>query len=238
MRTMRLALAMLFAALAFSTMAASSASAFHPLFLTQSGKELLFSGEGIKPILRAEEAGLPATLECERVLIDGFALNLSTLAHRVLVLFEGKCTLKVNGGANELCREPLVFKKSLAELGLLTSTNHKVVMLLAASDGTTVFDTSECGGNQTTVSGSIVAEIPENNAKLEKQINVSRSTLEVVYATTNKNNQQAITEIWLLGTQMTGDELKVEGFLGGKVAWEDVLNLKGDGNIEISTTKL
>jgi hypothetical protein len=237
MRIMKPAVAALFAVLACSAMAASSASAFHPLFLTQSAKELLFSGEGLKPVLRAEEAGVPGTLECERVLIDGFALNLSTLAHDILVLFEGKCTLKVQGGGNEPCREPLVFKKSLAELGLLTSTNHKVVLLLVSSEGT-IFDESECSGLRTTVSGSIIAEIPENNAKLEKQINVSRSELEVVFATVNKNNQQAITEIWLLGTQMTGDELKVEGFFGGKAAEELTLNLKGDGKVEISTTKL
>jgi hypothetical protein len=241
MRIMKSALAALFAVSAFSAMAASSASAWHPLFLTQSGKELLFSGEGSKLVLRTERAGLPATLECEKILIHGLALNLSTLAHGVLLLLHSKCLLKVNGGANETCNEPIELKLALAELGLLTSTNHRVVLLLAPSGvpvGTTTFALLECRGELAKISGTIVGEIPERNALGENQLNTPRNDIELVFATINKSNHQSISEIFLLGTKLTKQELTASGFMSGPTALEAAMNLKGDGTIEVSTTKM
>jgi hypothetical protein len=241
MRLMKLALAALFAVLAFSAMVASSASAFHPLFVTLSAKELLFSGLGVDPILRGERGGFVATVLCEKVLAHGFVLHLSTLLHLLLLHFEGKCVQKIGGGANETCKEPILTKLLLGELGLLTSAKLLVVLLLRPSTGTE-FAAIECGtGEATHVGGVIIGEIPENfkgNA-LEKQINTERSEIEIVFATINKSQHQSITEIFLLGVQMgPGEELSISGFLGGPASEEATATLKGDGKLEISTTKV
>jgi len=231
---MKMALAALIAVFAFSAMAVSSASAFHPLFLTASKQTLLFTGLGVDPLLRGEVAGVVATVLCEKVLIHGFILHNSTLAHLLGLLFEGKCVQHIGSGGAEACKEHITTKPILAELGLLSSTNHTVVILLAPSTGTE-FVTLECGSMTTTVSGTIVGEIPETNAKLEKQINEPRESLEIVFATVSKNNQQKITEIFLLGSQMTGQELKVTGLFGGKASEEATATLTSDGIVTICT---
>jgi len=231
----RLALAALFAVLAFSAMATSSASAFfHPLFITQSGKELLFSGLGGKATLRSPSG----TVECEKTLIHGFALHLSTLAHRILLLFEGKCELVTpikaacsNEGTH------ITSKLLLGELGLLTSSNHKVVILLAPSSGTESAKFN-CGiGGEIAVTGAIVGEIPEINTKGVNQYNKPLTEMEQVFESVGKNSEkQVIQEIFLLGTQMTGVHL----LSNNQEASEEIKSnpvLKGDGTIEITTTK-
>jgi predicted aconitase with swiveling domain len=240
MRIIGSALAALFAVLAFSAMAASSASAFHPLFLTLSGKTLLFTGEGLKPVLRGEVGIALATVECEKVLIHGNILNNSPLVHLLPLLFEGKCEQKIGGGANELCEggNHLTTSAILAELGLQSSSNKNVVILLAPS-GTSNFITFKCGsGAATTVTGAIIGEIPETNAKEEKQIDAAPKTeLEVNFKTVSKNNQQANTTIFLLGEEMPGPiELKVSGLFGGKASEEALGNiLTSDGPVVICT---
>jgi len=233
---MRLALAALFAVLAFSAMATSSASAFfHPLFITQSGKELLFSGLGGKATLRSASG----TVECEKTLIHGFALHLSTLAHRILLLFEGKCELVTpikaacsNQGTH------ITSKLLLGELGLLSATNHKVLILLAPSSETESAKFN-CGiGGEITVTGAIVGEIPEINAKGVNQYNKPLTEMEQVFESVGRNSEkQAIQEIFLLGTQMSGP---IHLLSNGSEASEEIRSnpiLKGDGTIEITTTK-
>jgi hypothetical protein len=235
MRITRLALAALFAVLAFSAMAASSASAFHPLFITQSGKELLFSGLGGKATLRSANGGV---VECEKTLIHGFALHLSTLAHRILLLFEGKCELV--SPIKAACSNQgthITLKLLLGELGLLTATNHKVLILLAPASGTESAK-FECGiAGEIAVTGAIVGEIPEINAKGVNQYNKPLTEMEQVFESVGKNSEkQAIQEIFLLGTQMTGVHL----LTNGNEASEEIKSnpiLKGDGTIEITTTK-
>ncbi len=240
MKAIRLLGLVFFAVLAFGAVGAigaSTASAFHPLFLTLSGKTLLFLGLGKDPILRGERAGVQATILCEKVLVHGLILHLSTLVHLLPLLFEGDCLQKLGTGASETCKEHITTKPILGELGLLLlgSNPPDVVILLTPSDGTTTFVELECGGMKTTVGGTIVGEIPENfkgNAA-EKQIETLRETLEIVFATKNKNNEQAITSIDLLGVEMTKQELKVEGFLGGKASEEASAELHADGLIRI-----
>jgi len=233
MRIVKLALAALFAVMAFSALAVSSASAFHPLFLTQSGKTLLILGLGVDPILRGEQAGVAATILCEKVLVHGFVLHASTLLHLLKIIFHGKCVQKIGTGGNETCTEPIETKPILAEIGLLTSSNPKVVILLGPSDGTTNFASPVCGGHETKVGGVIVAEIPAENAARESQIETERTEYEVKFATLNKNNHQSITEIFLLGAQMTKQELSIEGFLGGPASEEVIVKLDADGWVRI-----
>jgi hypothetical protein len=228
-------MAALVAVLAFGAIMASTAgAATHPLFLTASGKTLLFLGEGSKPVLRGEVAGVVATVECEKVLVHGLILHESSLAHLLPLLFEGKCEQKIPNRAAETCEEHITTKPILAELGLLKSGSKTVVMLLAPGDGTTTFVVLKCGGNTTTVSGTIVGEIPEKNSEGQNQYDVERETLEVIFATSPAGtNQQAITTIFLLGVEMTGQELKIAGFLGGKASEEATANLKADGKVKI-----
>jgi len=228
-------LAALFAVLAFSAMASTAAAAVHPLFLTESKKTLLFLGEGSNPVLRGLNAGAAATIECQKVLIHGFILHESSLVHLLPILFENKCVQRINGGAAEECSPLHITTKSiLAELGLIKSGTKPVVILLAPGDGTTVFAKFKCGAVETTVEGTIVGEIPEKNALGENQYNVERTELEVIFATKPAgSDQQAITTIFLLGEEMTKQELKVAGFLGGKAAEEATANLKADGKVKI-----
>jgi hypothetical protein len=212
------------------------ATARHPLFLTESGTELLFSGSnpaGTTPTLRALNLGVLGTITCERVLVDGFARPKSPLAHSVLVVFHGKCeqTIGVNKSA---CTEPILWKPSSAELGLVLG--NKTVGILLTPEGTPVFATPTCGGNTTTIEGAVVGEVPEINKKAENQYNKLLSEIEYVFEAAGKNSEnQNITSIELLGTTMTGAELKVTGFFGGKASQEMTLILKGDGKIEICT---
>jgi hypothetical protein len=229
MRIVKLALAAVLAVLAFSAMAAGSASAVgHPLFETQSKAELLFSGLGGLALLRGS-----SIIDCEKTLIHGFASNKSTLAHKILLLFEGKC----KNGSGVTCENDnghITSKLLLGELGLLTSTNHKVVILLSPQEGT-VNAKFTCGIITVEVEGAIVGDIPEINAKGVNQYNKQLSEIEEVFESEAKNTKQKITEIFLLGTQMPGP-IHLTAF--GAEASEEVKPnpvLKGDGTIEITT---
>jgi hypothetical protein len=235
MRVIRLALAALFAVLAFSAMAATSASAFHPLFLTLSGKPLLFLGLGVDPILRGEVAKVQSTILCEKVLVHGLILHLSTLVHFLKIIFHGKCVQKIGTGNPEACTEPIETKPILGELGLLLLPGlpSDVVILLRPEDGTTNFANVVCGTTETKVGGVIVGEIPELDKNGQPQIEVLRETLEIVFATVNKNNVQRIKEIDLLGVNMTKQELSVEGLFGGAASEEATVETHANGPIRI-----
>jgi hypothetical protein len=230
-------LAALLAVLASGAVVAASASAFHPLFLNGNGAaELLFSGEGGLFRLRALNLGVLGTIDCEKSLVHGFTLNKSTLARKVLFTFEGKC-LKTVGSIVGKCTEPIKTVNTSVELGLASSTLHKVLELVAPESGTE-FWTEECEANNTTYEGAFVGEIPETNTADEAQLNVQRSSSETVFEAQGKStDQQKYTSLELLGSLMTGVELKAQGFFGGKVSFEFGVTTKplANGTVEIST---
>lgn len=232
MKIMRLALAALFAVLAFSAMTASSASAFHPLFLTASGSELLFSGTGGLSVLRAEKLGNVGEVDCKESLVHGFALNGSTLAHKVFILFH-TCLLTIPATKEHKNCLDVTTKLMKAELGLLSTT--KTVLLLLAPESGTEFTKIECEGNKTTVGGAIIGEIPATSAGGTGQYNKDLAEIEIVFASVNKNQFQKYTSIELLGSLMTGIKLIVTEFLGGEASDEGSAILKGDGLIGVST---
>lgn len=236
------ALAAMVAVLAFGAVGAGSASAFHPLFLNEGNKaELLFSGEGslattgVLPTLRALNAGILGTITCEKVLVDGFAENKSTLAHRVKVEFHGKCTLHSNATGLVACTETIKVNQSLAELGLVLG-NKTVGILLASSEKAPEFVKVTCGSNITTVEGAVIGEIPEKVGTVEQYNKPLIETLQVFEAEGKSSENQNITSIELLGVNMTvGTTLKVSGFFGGAASEEASVTLTGDGKIEICT---
>lgn len=230
---MKSVMAVLIAAVAFGAMAVGNASAFHPLFLTESGKELLVIGLSLRALVRFGNI-LPVVIHCERDLFHGWILNRSPLIHRATLLLHGKCILLFNGMTTP-CTEPIHFFRALLELGLISSTNKKVAILSAPSEGGTEAVKITCGTNTVTLSGAVVGEIPEINAKLENQYNKQLSELEAVFAAENETEKQKITEIFLLGTQMTKVELTASGAGSGPASLESTEALNGDGKVEICT---
>lgn len=232
MRFMKLAMLALVAVFAVGAMTAATASAAAgPLFLTESAKELSFTASGGVATLRGLNLGAVGTITCEKNTSKGFITPKSTLAHRVVVEFSGKCeqTVGTNKGT---CTEPIKTAEMLAELGLVSK---KVVELLAPSSGTT-FVTVTCTNGNTTVEGAVVGEFPEVNAKGVNQYNKMLTESELVFEAEGKNtDNQAIKTIELLGTNMTGAELKVSGFFGGKASQEGTGIIKPDGGVEICT---
>ncbi len=231
MRLIKLAFAPVFAVL-FCVLAATSASAVTPLFLNQGGKPLLlFSGEnlaGTKATLRATGG----EVTCEKVFVDGFTLTKSTLAHRVLMDFNGKCEQNSFGNFTT-CTEPIDAKPLLAELGLILG-NKTAGILLEPSDGTKELTTIKCGTDTTTISGSVIGVIPEVNKKLVNQYSKQLSEVELVFESENKSGErQNVTSIELLGLNMTNVELNTVGFLAGEASLEYAVILKPDGTFEI-----
>jgi hypothetical protein len=228
-----LALLTLLATMAWSVTMTSSAFAFHPLFLTASGKALSFTGTSKLTLFRAQVFGIIGTIDCEKGASSGVALSKATLALKVELEYSGKCEQTV-GSTKTSCTEPIKFKLTFIELGLLTSSK-KVALLLAPESGTE-FVKITCGGNTSTVEGAVVAEFPETNAVGEKQYNTSRSSLELVLKSENKNENQAITSIELSGVSMTKVEPKVSGFFGGKASVESTQTISFDSGVLICTT--
>jgi hypothetical protein len=235
MRHTKVIMIAVFATVALSGLTATSAAAFHPLFLTQSGKELLVTGEGNLGILRSLTAGVLGTVECHKILAHGWVVNKSTLVKRVTVSLHTKCELTV-GSTKTACTEPIVLKEGLGELGLLvTPSGKKIVVALGAPTTGTEFVKFTCGSNTTTVEGAVVGEIPEINKKLVNQYNKQLTEGEGILAAENKGENQQYTTIELLGVQMTKAELKVSGFFGGKASVEASEVGKNAGWIEICT---
>lgn len=229
MRLIKLALAALFAVLAFSAMVSGSALAAHPQFLTASGRTLSFKGESGTGLLRGVGGN---TIHCEHDLSSGEILNASPLARNVEVEFKGNCTLLPLGVK---CNEPIKIKLASAELGLILS-KRTVVLLLSPESGTEFVEVV-CSVNKINVEGAVIGEFPETNALGENQYNVTRDEYELKFESENKNtNKQKIKEICLLGTQMTGVGLSTTGSLFvGEASEETTETLKGDGLVTIDT---
>lgn len=235
MRHTKAVLTAIFAMVMLYGLTATSAAAFHPLFLTQSGKELLVTGEGNLGIFRALTAGVLGTVECHKVLAHGWVVNKSTLVKRVTVSLHTKCEETING-TKTACTEPIVLKELLGELGLLvTPAGKKIVVALGAPTSGTEFASFTCGSNTTKVEGAAVGEVPEINAKGVNQYNKQLTEGEGILATENKGENQLYNSIELLGVQMTKVELKVSGFFGGKASIEASEVGKNAGWIEICT---
>jgi hypothetical protein len=233
MRHMKAVLTVISAMVAFSGMIATGAGAFHPLYLTQSGKELLVTNEGGLGVIRGLAAGVLGTIECHKFLAHGWVLNKSTLAHRIKITFHTGCT-EIVGSTKEHCTEPIVLKEMLSELGLIGG-NKVVGVLLAPSDGTKVFVNVTCGPGRLTVEGATIAEVPEINAKGVNQYNKQLTEGEAVLEAENKTENQKFTSIELLEVVMTKAELTVSGFFGGKASVEGREVGKNAGWIEICT---
>ncbi len=235
--TMRLVLTAAFAAAVFGALTAVTASAFHPLFLTQSKRELLVLGLGGLWIERAEKAGAVGEFACEKVLIHGWVSHDSPLIHRLLLTFHGKCGLSVPAiNEHKKCTEPITTKLILGELGLASSTVHTVLILLIPASGTEFYK-AECEGNKITVGGAIIGEIPEINAKGQNQYNKKIAETETVFAVESTKPQvQELQTIWLLGVQM-GSNIKLTAaeFFGGNTSWEFAFTTHGAGGMEICT---
>jgi hypothetical protein len=232
MRQLKTVLIAVFTMTALSGLSATNASAFHPLVLTQSGKELLVTGEAGLGVIRALSAGVAATIECHKVLAHGWVLNKSTLGNRIKISFHTHCEQTV-GGTKSACTEPIVLKEMIGELGLV---GNKVVGILLAPTSGAEFVKVTCGGNTTTVEGATIVEVPEINRFGVNQYNKQLTEGEAIFATEGKSENPKYTSIELLGVQMTKVELKVSGFFGGKAAVEgNEFNVSTQGSFEICT---
>jgi streptogrisin C len=204
-------------------------AARHPLFLTESGNELLFTGEGGAATLR----GVGGVILCEKVLIHGWILPKSPLVHRVRLLFHTKCELHT-AISLEPCVEPIHAHLGLGELGLVLG-NKTVGLLIEPSEGAPEFFTVKCGINEIKVEGAVIGEIPEKIGVVN-QYNNPLAEITTVFESENKNStKQATTSIELLGVNMTGVHLSTKGFFAGEASQEMALVFKGDGKIEICT---
>jgi hypothetical protein len=244
MRNIKLASLSLVVILAFGAMTAASASAFpHPLFVNQKGKLLLFSGTTNLVLLKALQIGGLDTIDCEKSSVHGIFANLSTLAHGVLFEFFGKCQLSGAIGAH--CTEPILTKLLLGELGLASSVAHTVLWLLlapnTAAEPNALFVKIDCELRDIILSGALVGEFPEIDRFFQNQYNKLKNEFELKFESVNNNTeQQKITTIFLLGTQMSGAELTASGFVEGKASVETTtvfLKPNGNGLTEITTIK-
>jgi hypothetical protein len=230
MRFMKLLGLAFLAALACSAVAAANSPADEVLFLTASGKQLLFTGISLLALLRGLRAGVLSTISCELDLIHGLALHKSPLAHRITLEFHTKCQTTI-GSTTEKCTEPLVLKELLGELGLILPaglTGPKLVGLLLAPSSGTALVKFTCGSfGETEVEGAVIGEIPS------AQVGMPLEKFLLKFESENKNENQKYTVIDLLGVEMSGVSLKVSGFLGGSISEEDEVHLTFDGAVEI-----
>jgi hypothetical protein len=234
MKIMKLALTALFAVLAFSVLAASSALAAHPEFLTETGREEAFTGQNAArtiPTLRALNAGVLGTITCETLTVTGHVLDKSPLAHRVITEFSKDC-LQTISGRKSTCVEPIRVKEALGELGLILG-NKTVGILLAPSDGTRIFAEPSCGGMTTRVLGAIVGEIPERFGVVNQYDKQLKESLQVFETVGKNSEEQNPISIELLGVNMTKADLDVEGFFGGLASEEADVILKSTSGIAV-----
>lgn len=231
MRGIKLAMLVLIAILAVGAVAAASAVASHPEFKTESGKTLLFTGEGGLAVLLGERAGSIGEILCHKVLLHGEILNGTPLIDKVTITFHTNCISNSILGDNEKCKEPIEVHPVRGEIGLVPT---KLVGLYLTPYNGTEFVTVECGSNDTTVDGSIVGLVPEK-VGTTNQYNKVLTKYETRFEASGV--KQRFTEIELLGTNMTGDELSVTGLFGGQASEITNTTLAGDGGVEINTSK-
>jgi hypothetical protein len=221
----KLALAALVAVMCVGPLAATSASAVETLFITSSGKALLFTGSGAVT-LRGKEAGIEGTIKCELSKTHGFVLNKSSLARELHIEFEGKCEQTV-GSTKSACTEPIKALSAYGELGLL----HGHGLLLVAPEKGTELVEAKCAGDNTKFSGAVIGEFALNGADGLPQYGIAREDYLLLYKV--KGTTQEPEEIELSGTLMKGVTLKAEGFLGEKASEETTQLLSFAGPTQI-----
>jgi hypothetical protein len=232
MQKVKLVTLALIAVFAFGAiMAATSASATEPLFLTASGAKLLFTAIGGLALLKGKKLGNEAEIHCEESSTHGFVLNKSSLADEIQIEFKTNCveTAAALGLNKAACVEPITIKETRGELGLTAlGTETKLVGLLLAPASGTEFVKTSCGGSETTVSGAIVGVFPNRT-----QYNKFEAQAELLFKATGA--KQEPTTIELLGTSMTGVALKVSEIFGEEASEATKATVKGDGNVAIDT---
>lgn len=223
-RIVKSVLVALFAVMCMGALAATSASAVGPLFLTESKKALLVTADVLgEATLKAKSFGVEGTIKCEKGSGQGFVLDKSPLGHEIEVEFFGKCEQTV-GTTKGTCTEPIKPKLTYGELGLLNG----IVLGLVAPESGTEFVQLQCANGNTKFSGAIVGEFTLNGRDGAKQYGVERKVfLLLLNATGNKQNNQ---EIELLGVLMTGVHLSTEGFFSGEASVNAVALGLVDGN--------
>lgn len=228
MRSIKLAMIALFAIFAFGAIAAASASAF-PEFKSAAGN-LAFTGTSGTSTLRGESASAVGTITCEKDTSSGLILNGTMAVDKVEVSFSGKCKQQI-GSSEGTCVEPIKIKLAAGTLGLLTASNHKVVLLLTPEAGKEFVKVS-CANGSTTIEGEIVGEFPEK-VGLTNQYNKLLKSFTLEYKSSGV--KQLIQEVLLLpSSQMTGTHLEVNGFFGGEASEETTETISIGGG-EITT---
>lgn len=226
----RLVLVVLVAVMCVDALAATGASAEEPLFGTESGKALSFTGTSGTVTLRGKELGVEGTVKCEKDSVKGLVLNESTLARELHIEYSGKCEQTV-GGSKGTCTEPIKPVLSYGELGLL---NEHVLLLVAPEKGTE-FAEVKCTNGTTKLSGAVIGEFTPNDKDGKPQLGYEEKVALLSFK--DKGETQEPEEIELLGSLMKGVTLKAEGFFGGKVSEEDVQLLETTGQAVVTDTK-
>jgi hypothetical protein len=196
-----------------------------PVFLTESGKALLFTATSSLGTLRGP---VGAEVHCEKDSVHGFVLDESPLAREVEVEFKGKCE-QTTGGVKATCNEPIKTEKLFGELGLL---NGHVLVLFAPEVGNK-FVTITCGVNNTEVEGALVGEFKLNTEENKPQYGVLLKLGLILFKAENAKEKQVLKELELLGSLMTGVTLKTAGFFAGEASEETSELVHADGNVQI-----
>jgi hypothetical protein len=225
----KLVLVALVAVVCVDALAAASTSAAEPLFITGTGKALLFTGtSGVVTLRSKTGTGTEGTITCEKTLtFHGLALNESALVRELHIEFKGKCEQTV-GSNKGTCSEPIKLASSYGELGLL----HGHVLILVAPESGTLFVEVKCTNGNTDVRGAIIGEFTLNGRGGSSQYN---GALEDFLLSFNaKGITQEPESIELSGTLMTGVGLSTEGLFSGKASEEATELLSFDGLAQIN----
>jgi hypothetical protein len=212
----KLFLVALVAVMCVDALATTSASAEEPLFVTESGKALLFVADGLGAVtLRGKKAGVEGTITCEKESVHGLALDKSTLARELHIEYNGKCeqTVGTNKGS---CTEPIKPVLSYGELGLL----KEHVLLLVAPEKGTEFVEVKCTNGNTKIGGAVIGEFKLNGRNGNSQYAVKQKAFLLLFKANGVKQEQE--EIELLGSLMKGVALKAEGFFGEGASEEAV----------------
>lgn len=227
----KLVLVALVAVMCVDALAATSASAEEPLFVTASLRALLFTGTIGAVTLRAKQAGVEGTITCEKTSVHGRALNKSALARELHIEFKGKCE-QIVGANKAACTEPIKPLVSYGELGFLL-LNDSALLLVAPEKGTEFVEV-RCGSNITKFSGAVIGEFPVSGRDGIPQLGTLREAFLLSFKA--KGTAQEPEEIELLGSSMKnlrGVSLKAEGFFGEKASEETAELLLFSGLAEI-----
>jgi hypothetical protein len=217
------------AVLAFGAVAAATASA-EPGFEMEAGAKLpglMFHSVSGKGILETTSGG---KVECQKDFNLGEFLTEHLVSLKVHFL---ECKAITGPCQNKGAESGLILTELLlGHIGYIEEnggTTKHVGLLLEPQTGTldAEFECPIVGVQK--VTGSVVGEFPENNAKGEKQYNVKRTNLELVFKQ-NKGKQALTTfQLPLGGNFMTGITLLNNGTTAGEETTDEILLLPAAG---------